>query len=182
MRAHSPHRQASWSLLCYSCSSEVPQQCVMHAVSLPLISHCFETRWQMRSLSFSSSPLQGLPNQYTAPLPASDVQRDSSSAAVEQNKTYPVTRQSCISIPRLFSANSSYVNGYFLFTEAAHTSHRFRGTLLQSTCSGVFEGKHAGGRSWQGTALSAAPACWPLGKLEIQNMFSFDWRSAILFA
>lgn len=68
-------------------SIEVPQQCVMHATSLPLISHCFETRWQMCSLSFSSSRLQGLPNQYTAPLPASDVRRDFSSAAVEQNKT-----------------------------------------------------------------------------------------------
>lgn len=96
--AHSPYHQASSLLLCYSFSIEVPQQCVMHAISLLLISHCSETRRQMCSLSFSSSPMQGLPNQYTAPTPASDVWGDFSSAVAEQNKTYPVTR-SCISIP-----------------------------------------------------------------------------------
>lgn len=116
------------------------KQCVMHAVSLPLISHCFETRWQMRSLSFSSSPLQGLPNQYTAPLPASDGWRDFSSAAVEQNKTHPVSYQSCIATLQLFSANSSfsYVSGYFLFSEVAYTSYCLKGTLLQSTYSDIF--------------------------------------------
>lgn len=57
-------------------------------------------------------PRQGLPSQYTTPLPAPDVPRNFSSAAVEQDKTHPVTCQSCISIPQLFSANSSYVNGY----------------------------------------------------------------------
>lgn len=115
------------------------KQCVMHAASLPLISHCFETRWQMCSLSFSSSPLQGLPNQYTTPLPASDVGRGFSAAA-EQNKTYPVTRQSSAWIPRLFSANSSFscINGYFLFNEVAYNSYCLRGTLLQSTHSDVF--------------------------------------------
>lgn len=49
---------------------------ISHAISLPLISHCFETRWQMCSFSFSSSPLEGLHTQYAAPLPASDVLRD----------------------------------------------------------------------------------------------------------
>lgn len=64
-----------------------------------------------------------------------------------------------------------------------------RGTLLQSTYSDVFAGestkvlcgKLAGGRSLQGTAPTATLGCCPLAKLEIQNMFSFDWRSLVLF-
>lgn len=166
VRAHSPYHQASWLLLCYSSSIEVPQQCVMQAIFFPRISHCFQTRWQMCSLSFSSSPLQGVPNQHTAPLPAYDAQRAFSSAAVKQNKTYPVSHQSCISILWLFSANSSFshVKGYFLFNEVAYTSYCLRGTLLQSTYSDVFaeeSTKELCGESTPGAGVGKAqlPQC-----------------------